>query len=69
VPPDFTNKNFLLSSNSLDRYKSTYPIKYRNKLSKRCNPIILLSPLFPAFSLGSHTAFAIIVIISGKIAQ
>jgi hypothetical protein len=28
-----------------------------------------VTPLFPAFSLGSHTPFAIIVIISGKIAQ
>jgi hypothetical protein len=27
-----------------------------------------INPLFPAFSLGSHTAFAIIVIFSGKIA-
>jgi len=51
------------------RFPSYYPIKYRDKLSKRFYAIILLTPLFPSFSLGYHTALAIIVIISGKIAQ
>ncbi len=36
---------------------------------KKSDSIIFLTALFPAFSLGSHTSFAIIVIISGKIAQ